>query len=533
MHNNTTTNSLPLTTTLTTVSLTSTSLTGEQVLWQGSSGVSVTFTLSGLSVSLSSLQLGHSVGLVSQGTVVDTVVQSVGLVGRLLVVGGAGLVVHNVGTGWSVSGFGNLGVLLVDQRGGVVAQGLQVGLHLVEGLGQLGTRHGTTVLQGLSVSGGVDHLLLLVSDPSGLFLHLLDIFVLGVKVVFRVVETFLLQSLFFLFQGLQLGGNVGVEEIVNVTAVEDFWHLVVLPLVVFQQVLVLQVDVVHTGTPVLFFNVTGQLTSVWIGDVVLGEGLDGVWDVGFSLEVVSWGRLGDVDLVENVVDTGSALQLLLDSGGQQLLTGLVSDSHHVVLLVTGGGHDLDSFVALDHFLEQVLSFLGQVFRLQDIGLIYDDQDGLVGEQRLDGVEQLDLVLDGEATLLGDIHEDTWGIDGLESQVLVVKVPNVQGLGGEGVWLHLDIGLGDASQERRLTDVRVPTDQQGSGVRINGRQSTQVLSDLFQIGKRVLQLLNNGGHSTQGGSLQLLTLEKRLTKLQQSDVISGHLLDQSLSSGHSS
>lgn len=122
-------------------------------------------------------------------------------------------------------------------------------------------------------------------------------------------------------------------------------------------------------------------------------------------------------------------------------------------------------------------------------------------------------------------EDTGSVDGLESQVLVVEMTDKQTLGGEGVRLDIDVGSRDASQEARLSDVRETADDQCARVGVDGRQTTKMLSNLVQVEERVLQSLDNGGHATQRGPLELLALEERLSVLEKSDVISGNGLDQ--------
>lgn len=128
-------------------------------------------------------------------------------------------------------------------------------------------------------------------------------------------------------------------------------------------------------------------------------------------------------------------------------------------------------------------------------------------------------------------KDTGGVDGLESQVLVVKVTNKQTLGGESVGLDIHVGAGDASEEARLSNVGVTADKQGPGVGVDGRKTTKMLADLVKIQKGILQSLDKRGHATESGSLELLALVERLCVFQKADVIAGDGLDQVLGSGH--
>ncbi|KAH3661414.1 hypothetical protein OGAPHI_006821 [Ogataea philodendri] len=296
-----------------------------------------------------------------------------------------------------------------------------------------------------------------------------------------VVEPVLLQSLLLFLKSLQLSADVRVQKVVHVAAVQDLRHHVVLPLVVVQKILVLQVDVVNTGTPIFGLDVTCKTPSVRIGWVVAGHLLGSLGHKRSTLDVVSGLRSGNVDLVQHVVHSGGSLELLLDSRREQLLTGLVSHPHHVLLVVAGRLHDLDSR-HLQHGFQQSSLRLIHVIHADDVRLVHHHKHRLVGKQRLDRVEQLDLGLDAETTLLRKIHEiqdtrpqmrnridtlhldvvhllcrtvqDTRGVNGLETQVLVVEMTHVQRLGGERVRLHLDVGLGDASEETGLTNVGV-------------------------------------------------------------------------------
>lgn len=53
----------------------------------------------------------------------------------------------------------------------------------------------------------------------------------------------------------------------------------------------------------------------------------------------------------------------------------------------------------------------------------------------------------------------------------------------------------------------------------------MLSDLVEIQKRVFKALDEGGHATKSGSLELLALKERLAILDQPNVVSRDSLDQ--------
>ena len=55
----------------------------------------------------------------------------------------------------------------------------------------------------------------------------------------------------------------------------------------------------------------------------------------------------------------------------------------------------------------------------------------------------------------------------------------------------------------------------------------MLADLVEVEEGLLQLLDDGGHTTEGGALQLLALEERLGVLDEADIIAGDCFDEML------
>jgi hypothetical protein len=134
-------------------------------------------------------------------------------------------------------------------------------------------------------------------------------------------------------------------------------------------------------------------------------------------------------------------------------------------------------------------------------------------------------------LLKRVIQNTGGIDGLEAEILVVEVTDKQTLCGESIGLNVDIGTSNALEETRLSDVGVTADKQCSSVGVDRRQTAEMLADLIEVHKRVLESLNEGGHATQSGPLELLALEQRLAVLEETDIIAGDGLNQMLGGGH--
>jgi len=97
--------------------------------------------------------------------------------------------------------------------------------------------------------------------------------------------------------------------------------------------------------------------------------------------------------------------------------------------------------------------------------------------------------------------------------------NEKRLGRESIRLYVDICSGDVLEEAGLSYVWVPADKECSGVWIDCWKTSQMLTDLLQVKKRVFQAFADCGHATEGRSLEVLALEEGLAILQQSDVVS--------------
>jgi hypothetical protein len=99
------------------------------------------------------------------------------------------------------------------------------------------------------------------------------------------------------------------------------------------------------------------------------------------------------------------------------------------------------------------------------------------------------------------------------------VTDKEGLRGEGIWLYVNVGTTDATKERALSDIGIPTDKQGSSVWLNVRQTAKMLPHLVEVDERILKAFADCGHATQRRSFQLFGLEEALSILDESDIIS--------------
>ena len=92
------------------------------------------------------------------------------------------------------------------------------------------------------------------------------------------------------------------------------------------------------------------------------------------------------------------------------------------------------------------------------------------------------------TLIERVVEDTWRVDDLPAGILVVSVAHEEVLSGEGVWLHVHIGVGNIIDEARFADIREACDDESTRVRVDCGQTRQMLPDLFKVAQGRFELL---------------------------------------------
>ncbi len=60
---------------------------------------------------------------------------------------------------------------------------------------------------------------------------------------------------------------------------------------------------------------------------------------------------------------------------------------------------------------------------------------------------------------------------------------------------------------------------------SGNYSTLKTTDLLQVPKALILSFHDGAHTTEGRAFQLLAAIERITKLEQSNVVLGHVIDE--------
>mmetsp|Transcript_5471 Transcript_5471/g.9261 ORF Transcript_5471/g.9261 Transcript_5471/m.9261 type:complete len:659 (+) Transcript_5471:197-2173(+) len=355
----------------------------------------------------------------------------------------------------------------------------------------------------------------------------------------------LLQNfILLLLERIQLGLDVGVVVVGHVLAHEELGGLVVAPLLLLDNVVLLLGDVENSSSSELLLQLLdgrpGLLHSLNHG---LGDG-----DV--PRLVVPLLGLSDMHLAHDGLRLFGVLCLLGQSVVEQNVASLglhVSDT-----VSTSVAHLNQIGVgALGQVLDQLPLVLGELLELGQVDLGEHDDQGFGQEEGLDVLEQRNLLIDGVAAGLRDVEqeehagvevsqsgdglhfdgvpliegvvEDAGSVNDLPSGVLVVGVAHEETLGGEGVGLHVHVGIGHVVDEAGLADVRVAGEDEGALVGVDGGEARHVLSDLLEVAEGGLELLDERAHPSEGGPLELLAAVERVSVLEEPDVVGGHVV----------
>ena len=164
----------------------------------------------------------------------------------------------------------------------------------------------------------------------------------------------------------------------------------------------LEVDVVHARTALLGLDVALEPAPLRVVLVVLLAVPDGVGYERRADDVVARLGLRDVEAVEDRVDL-VALELRVDAVLEQ---GVARGRLERRDAVVGVARDLDvaHVLGVGDLVDERAALRREVVEAGDVRLVDDEHGGLVGEEGLDGVEELALGLDRVPALLGEIHE---------------------------------------------------------------------------------------------------------------------------------
>ena len=69
------------------------------------------------------------------------------------------------------------------------------------------------------------------------------------------------------------------------------------------------------------------------------------------------------------------------------------------------------------------------------------------------------------------------------------------------------------------------DEESPGVGVDGGEPGEMLPDLLQVLEALVLPLHDGGHPSQGCSLELLTPVQRVSKLEEPDIVLGYTVYQ--------
>ena len=204
--------------------------------------------------------------------------------------------------------------------------------------------------------------------------------------------------LLFFLELLKLFFDLLVVEVSDILAKEELRPLVITPVLVLKDVMFLLGDIEFTGTSVLLLELLDS------GSLLLDTVDDSLGQVRIAHNVVALLRLRNMQLGHDGLSLLGILGLQrqsvvnenvasssLDIG--DTIAGLVTHLDHVGVGLLGE--------ALDLFAR--LSF--ELGVLAEIDLGEHNDEGLGLEQRLDRVEKADLLVDGVAASLRNVHEE--------------------------------------------------------------------------------------------------------------------------------
>jgi hypothetical protein len=257
---------------------------------------------------------------------------------------------------------------------------------------------------------------------------------------------------------------------------------------------------------------------------------DGLRNMARTDLIVSLLRHGDLHSTKELLVKLSGLAASGQLFGLGLKAEVQQDGARLLLdfldafttLVTHG--DKLYLVIVKNLQEEILVLFIEGLETNQVDLGHHDQEGLVLEQRLDAVEEANLLTDGlsagfrnidkeenAGTQVGQssdgLHFDsvaffqrvvqyTGGVDHLPSDVIMVHMSDKEGLGCERVRLDIHICVSDIVHEAGLTNIGTTGDHERSFIGINTRKTGHVLSDFFQVDERGFELLSHGGHTTE-------------------------------------
>lgn len=72
------------------------------------------------------------------------------------------------------------------------------------------------------------------------------------------------------------------------------------------------------------------------------------------------------------------------------------------------------------------------------------------------------------------------VNNLPSHISIIQVSNEEGFGGESVGLDIDVCACNFVDERGFSDVGVSADEKSASGGVNGGETGDVLTDLFEV-----------------------------------------------------
>ncbi|PPQ80217.1 hypothetical protein CVT25_003570 [Psilocybe cyanescens] len=205
-----------------------------------------------------------------------------------------------------------------------------------------------------------------------------------------VIEAFGLELLLLALEGLELLGDVGIDEVGDVLAFPDFGHNVHLPFWVGEQVVLCEHQAVFSKTnrkeknnnarfmpALLELDIALEPLPLGVVLVVLLPVLDSIRDVRRADNIVSRLRLRDMDAVDDRVNLGP-LHLGVHAVREERIARPVLDLHDAFFRVAGNLHVLHVLL-VDDLLDHRAGVRVHVFEAFYVDFVNDEQGGFSGE----------------------------------------------------------------------------------------------------------------------------------------------------------
>lgn len=127
-------------------------------------------------------------------------------------------------------------------------------------------------------------------------------------------------------------------------------------------------------------------------------------------------------------------------------------------------------------------------------------------------------------LVERVVEEPGCINNLPAGEVVVSMADVEVLSGEGVRLHVQVGVGDVVDKATLSDVGKAGDQESALERVDGWHSCQVLANFVEVVETASEFFKCGAHAAKRGSFEHFASVEGVPVFEETAVVLGDVID---------